>query len=243
MENDISKIKNNISVKSYYDSISNFTYDDSLNWISFNMNFNWDPDYFKQVLTLHHELIVEKDDDFSTSNGYIVKFNGIELPSKSVLIDDFSSSNHRIIHIVLDSSQLDQYYRLTENTFKISNTTKYEILTNIKPKFPLNLFSQNNKYLIQLSWNPYEIRPGHESTFIMNIQDPNSGDLIRHSSFDLILIDNDVVVYKQHIKSDFGALSHKFTVPITNSSTMIMLIDNINNQNEKIQYNLAIKTP
>ena len=49
-----------VIIKTYYDDIENFQYKQSDNSISFDMPFNWDPDYISLVQVVHEEVKVPK---------------------------------------------------------------------------------------------------------------------------------------------------------------------------------------
>src|SRR3712207_7774681 len=60
------------------------------------------------------------------------------------------------------------------------------------------LFPYTTLFRSQLSWGPDIIETGVPITFVMNIQDPASGDLLRGSSFDFILIQDGNEIHSEH---------------------------------------------
>jgi len=98
-----------LKVKTFYDEITNFTYDEETSKISFEMPFRWNLDYVSQVVNLHEELIIPKSYlHLSTVSSFTGKVNGIEIPSNFILIDDFSDQNDRIVHIVIPNFKLKE---------------------------------------------------------------------------------------------------------------------------------------
>ncbi|MGB9168980.1 MAG: hypothetical protein WCB31_08650 [Nitrososphaeraceae archaeon] len=98
-----------LKVKTFYDEITNFTYDKETSRISFEMPFRWNLDYVSQVLNLHEELIIPKSYvPLSTVSSFTGKVNGMEIPSNFILIDDFSDQNDRIVHIVIPNFKLKE---------------------------------------------------------------------------------------------------------------------------------------
>ena len=98
-----------LKVKTFYDEITNFTYDKETSRISFEMPFRWNLDYVSQVVNLHEELIIPKSYvPLSTVSSFTGKVNGIEIPSNFILIDDFSDQNDRIVHIVIPNFKLKE---------------------------------------------------------------------------------------------------------------------------------------
>ena len=52
-----------VTVKTYYDDVENFTYNQGNNAISFDMPFDWDPEYIELVQMVHEEIRVPKSFD------------------------------------------------------------------------------------------------------------------------------------------------------------------------------------
>jgi len=49
-----------VIVKTYYDKVDNFKFDQLDNSISFDMPFDWNPDYVSLVPVVHEEITVQK---------------------------------------------------------------------------------------------------------------------------------------------------------------------------------------
>ena len=73
----------------------------------------------------------------------------------------------------------------------------------------------------------------------MNIQDPTTGDLIRGSSFDLVLIQDGTEIHSNHMSSDFGTYSYDYT--FSKAGTVTLAANNINSQGESSRIDLIVK--
>jgi hypothetical protein len=99
-----------LQVKTFYDEIQNFSFNEENSKISFKMPFKWNLDYVNQILTLHEEIIVPKSySPLSTVSSFIGTLNGMKIPSNTILIDDYSDKNNRIVHIVITTFKLKEY--------------------------------------------------------------------------------------------------------------------------------------
>lgn len=99
-----------LQVKTFYDEIQDFSFNEENSKVSFKMPFKWDLDYVNQILTLHEEIIVPKSyTPLSTVSSFIGTLNGMEIPPNTILIDDYSDQNNRIVHVVITTFKLKEY--------------------------------------------------------------------------------------------------------------------------------------
>jgi peptide/nickel transport system substrate-binding protein len=223
-----------IVIKTYYDDVTDFAYQNGT--ITFEMPFNWYPAYVTLVPVLHMELQFPKSIEALKTNSYKGSLNGIELPAESIQIDDYSSEENRIVHFVVSNVRLQ---RLADSVQEGSELATFTLQPSEKPKFPLDLLSApGEKYLLQLSWGPDVIETGIPITFVMNLQDPLTGDLLRHSSFDFILTQRGSEIYRTHMTSAIGIYSHEYT--FAQPGTTTLSVDNINAAGESIKLDLVV---
>jgi hypothetical protein len=220
--------------KTYYDEITNFDYSNKT--ISFEMPFTWDPAYVAQVPVLHTEVQFPKSLEDLQTNSYHGMLNGRELEAQAIVIDDYTSEQNRIVHFIVSNAMLSRFAEtITDN----DTAAAFTLLPSEKPKFPLDIMSlPGEKFLFQLSWGPDVIETGVPTTFVMNIQDPATGDLVRGSSFDLVFIQNGSQIHSDHLTSDFGTYSYEYT--FTKPGTVTLAANNINGQGESARIDLAV---
>ncbi len=233
-----------MSVKTYYADVTDFSYDPAAG-ISFSMPFDWSTEYVKQVQLVHMEVQFPKAVKDLQVNGYRGAINGVELSPEAVLIDDYSSENLRIVHFVLNNDKLASLSQRVGGS--AGDRMLFALAPAGTPKFPIDILSTTEKYLWQLSWGPEVIETGAETTFVMNVQDTQTGDLVRNSSFDFVLEKEDggggnnggdVVVYRQHLSSGQGTFSHKYT--FSEAGTYRLAAENINGSGESAQLDIVV---
>ena len=221
--------------KTYYDEITSFDYSNKT--ISFDMPFTWDPAYVAQVPVLHMEVQFPKSLQELQTNSYRSMLNGKELEAQAVVIDDYSSEQNRIVHFIVSNAMLSRFAETINNN---NNTAAFALLPSEKPKFPLDIMSlPGEKFLFQLSWGPDIIETDVPTTFVMNIQDPATGDLVRGSSFDLVLLQNGSEIHNTHMSSDFGTFSYDYT--FSKAGTVTLAVNNINGQAESSRIDLVVQ--
>jgi hypothetical protein len=96
-----------VIVKTYYDEVDNFAFDTSDNSISFDMPFDWSPDYVDLVQVVHEEIRVPKTfapyGDGKQFKGYV---NGVEIDQRAILNDPYSSDETNIVHFLISKNEL-----------------------------------------------------------------------------------------------------------------------------------------
>lgn len=221
-------------IKTYYDKITNFDYSNKT--IKFEMPFTWDRTYVDQVPVLHVEVQFPKTLEDLQINSYRGTLNGRELESQAIIIDDYSSEQNRIVHFVINNPMLSRF----AETINDSNVAVFTLAPVEKPKFPLDILSlPGEKFLFQLSWGPDIIETGVPITFVMNVQDPATGDLLRGSSFDFVLIQDGNEIHNEHMSSEFGTYSYEYT--FSKAGRVTLAANNINSQDESAKIDLVVQ--
>ena len=98
-----------VIVKTYYDEVDNFKFDSSDNSISFDMPFDWDPNYVGQVQVVHEEVRVPKEftpyAEGKQFKGYV---NGMEIDQRALLNDPYSYEDTNIVHFLITNTELQK---------------------------------------------------------------------------------------------------------------------------------------
>ena len=225
-------VEGGMVVKTYYDEVTNFDYSNGT--ISFEMPFTWDGSYVSQVPVLHVEVQFPKGVEELQTNSYVGTLNGRELEAQAIVIDDYTSQQNRIVHFVVNNAMLDRFAETAD-----SDVAVFTLKPADKPKFPLDIRSlPSERFLFQLSWGPDLIETGVPVTFVMNLQDPATGDLLRGSSFDFVLTQGGTEIHRQHMSSNLGTYSYEYT--FANAGTATLSASNINGQGESAKIDLVV---
>ena len=98
-----------VVVKTYYDDVDNFKFDQSDNSISFDMPFDWSPDYVNLVQVVHEEVRVPKSfapyAEGKQFKGYV---NGVEIDQRALLNDPYTYDDTNIVHFLISKSELQR---------------------------------------------------------------------------------------------------------------------------------------
>ena len=220
-------------VKTYYDDIANFDYSNGT--ISFEMPFTWDAAYVSQVPLLHIEVQFPKTIAELQTNSYRGTLNGKELDAQATVIDDYTFEQNRIVHFVVNNAILS---RIAETTHEKDLAT-FMLKPADKPKFPLDLMSlPNERFLVQMSWGPDVIETGVPITFVLNIRNPATDEIIRGSSFDFVVTQGESEIHKEHMSDNLGLYSFQYI--FANAGTTTLSASNINGQGESAKIDLIV---
>ena len=98
-----------VVVKTYYDDVGNFAFDPSDNSITFDMPFDWSPEYVGMVPVVHEEIRIPSSftpySDKMHLKGYV---NGVEINTRAVLNDPYSIEDTNIVHFLVSQSELER---------------------------------------------------------------------------------------------------------------------------------------
>jgi hypothetical protein len=96
-----------VTIKTYYDDVSNFEFNKSDKSISFQMPFDWSPDYIDLVAIVHEEVRVPKSyEPYGPENDFVGYVDGVQVSNRALLVDPYSSETENIIHFLITGSEL-----------------------------------------------------------------------------------------------------------------------------------------
>lgn len=231
----------NFRTTSYFDKLSDFNYDPKNNLITFEMPFNWNEKIISHVPVIHEEVHFPKNfTDFLTPS-YTGKINGIDLFKSNVIIDDYTKEDERIVHFILLQDHL-QY--LKQEQKKISNVMPdymlFTLKANDKVVFPMSALTKDGKFQVDLSWEPIDIEPNKNSKFIFTIRDGNTGQPLRQSTYDFVILQNNVEIYKTSGTAEIGGQSEDYTFPESQTGPTVIRFENIRGTDSNTEFDLVV---
>ncbi|WP_316506958.1 peptidase [Nitrosopumilus sp.] len=142
-----------VVIKTYYDDVDNFKFNESDSSISFDMPFDWNPDYVNLVQVVHEEVRVPKTftpyAEGKQFKGYV---NGVEIDQRALLNDPYSYDDTNVVHFLITKNDLE----------KINETLGPENYDNPKMDLklvPLNEVSKSSTEFYLVDTNNFEQVP------------------------------------------------------------------------------------
>lgn len=228
-------------LKSYFDKISNFEYNPEEKIVTFSMPFNWDEKIISHIPIVHEEVHFLKNFSEFLSPGYVGKVNDVELFKSSVTTDDFTEEDERIVHFVLLSEHL-KYIKNEQKKLgeELPNNMVFTLTSSDEPAFPMIAMTQNEEIRVDLSWEPVEIQPDKSTNFIFTIRDGKTGDPLRQSSYDFLIIQNGKIIHKSSGNAVVGGSFEKFIFSEKQTGPTIIKFENIRGTGLNTEFGLVV---
>ena len=227
--------------KSYFDKLSKFNYDSENNKVTFEMPFDWSEKTVSHIPVVHTEVHFPKDfvDLFSPS--YTGKINGIDLFKSNVIIDDYTVEDERIVHFILLQDHL-QYLKQQQkkNMDELPNTMLFSLQVSDKVGFPINAMTRDEQFSVDLSWDPIEIEPGKNTKFIFTIRDAATGAPLRLSTYDFVIIQNNIEVYRTSGNAEVGGQFEEYTFEESQTGPTVIRFENIRGTDSETEFGLVV---
>ena len=98
-----------VAIKTYYDDVSNLAFDPSDNSTTFDMPFDWSPDYVSLVPVVHEEIQIPSSfAPYSNGTQFKGYVNGVEINQRALLNDPYSIEDTNIIHFLVSQTELEK---------------------------------------------------------------------------------------------------------------------------------------
>jgi len=227
--------------KSYFDKLSQFNYDSENNQVTFEMPFNWSEKTVSHIPVVHTEVHFPKDFVDFSSPGYTGKINGINLFKSNVIIDDYTEEDERIVHFVILQDHLQYLKQQQKKTMdKLPNTTLFTLEVSDKVGFPMNAMTRDEQFQVDLSWDPIEIEPGKNTKFIFTIRDAVTGAPLRLSTYDFIILQNNIEVYRTSGNAEVGGQFEEYTFKESQTGPTVIRFENIRGTDSGTEFGLVV---
>ena len=227
--------------KSYFDKIKSFQYDPQKNLVTFEMPFDWSEDVISHIPVVHEEVRFPKEfaDFFAPS--YTGKVNGIELFKSNVMVDDYTADDERIVHFMLLQDHL-QYIKnqLKKSEAEMPSFMLFTLEVSDKIEFPMIAFTRDEQFQVDLTWDPLEIEPDKNTKFIFTIRDAATGNPLRQSSYNFVILQNNVEVYRTSGIAQIGGDYEEYAFSESQTGVTIIRFENIRDSGLDTEFGLVV---
>ncbi|MCH6586635.1 MAG: peptidase [Thaumarchaeota archaeon] len=186
-----------VIVKTYYDDVENFKYQNSDNSISFDMKFDWSPDYIDLVQVVHEEIRVPKSfapyAEGKQFKGYV---DGVEVDNRVLLLDPYSIEDQNILHFMVSGTELQRINEKLGSSHYTKDTMEFKLVPQsevVKNSFEFYLVNEETLAqvgtTVKASWDSsYGVND--EIPFEITFFDENR-NLLKDVRYGFFIIDQD----------------------------------------------------
>ncbi len=227
--------------KSYFDQIESLKYDAESGRITIVMPFDWSETRMSHIPVIHVETHFPKDFLEFRSPGYEGYANGIELFRASVITDDYTLEDERIVHFVL----LQDHTRFVKNEMKktgepFPDSITFTLAMAEELEFPLVAYTISEEFLVNLSWDPPEILPGEETTFVFTIRDGQTGEPLRNSDYTFVIEQGGDEIHRESGQARIGGQFVKFTFAEDQTGPTTIKFEDIRGTGQDTEFGILV---
>jgi predicted secreted protein with PEFG-CTERM motif len=229
------------SIKSYYDKISSFDYSPEINSIILEMPFEWSEQNISHTEVVHEEIHFPKEfSDFMVPS-YSGTVNGIELFKSAITIDDYSIEDQRIVHFVLSQDTI-RYLKQAQKGAGIENPQgmKFTLEPGHKVVFPVVAQTKDGALQVDLSWEPETIEPGKNTKFIFTFRDAMTGELLRNTTYDFVILQNGKEIHKKAANAQIGGDYVDYTFSESQKGQTTIQFNNLRNTGQGTEFTIMV---
>ncbi len=227
--------------KSYFDKILKFYYEPNNNIVTFEMPFDWSEKTVSHIPVVHTEIHFPKDFVDFLKPSYKGQINGIDLFKSNVIIDDYTVENERIVHFVLLQDHLQYLKQEQKRTVDtLPNFMLFTLKVSDTVTFPMNAMTRDEKFSVDLSWDPIEIEPNKNTKFVFTIRDATTGEPLRQSSYDFVILQNNIEVYRNSGNAQVGGDFEDYTFTESQTGPTVIRFENIRGSGSETEFGIVV---
>lgn len=181
-----------ITLISYYDRVSNFTFDASNQQFAWSMPFDWNVSRIEDTnIFVHEEIRIPKSlPGIGNTASFTATVNGNPITGRMITVDPYSSQQDLTLHYLINKNDIlrmvgdipggtsNMVFTLAPSTGQAAQTTG-EIVT------------ETGNVMVLLEWAPDQLNADTESTLTLSFYDGFSGERIQDNvNYNLRLLDN-----------------------------------------------------
>ena len=183
-------------IKTYYDKVSNIQFDTTRESLSFEMDFDWSPQYVELVQIVHEEIQVPKTfSAYSPDRGYAGYVDGVRVNNKILIIDPYTYDERTVIHFLVTKAELQRINEELGKSHEQSGIMRFELV-------PEDNIQKNTTEFYLVDSTDLQTRTGGTVTVSWDVNSTisnvplvitfldESGDLIRNARYDYIIADH-----------------------------------------------------
>lgn len=228
-------------IKSYFDTASGLEYDAPEGTLTFEMPFDWNERTISHIPVVHVETHFPKEFAEFMYPSYTAQVNGIDLFKALVTVDDFTDVDDRIVHFVLLGDHI-RFLKAQQRQLgqEIPDTMFFMLKASDELQFPMIAYTRGEEFQVDLSWNPVEIQTGEATTFVFTIRDGATGEPLRQSPYDFVILQSGSEVYRATGNAVVGGDFQTYTFAEDQTGPTIVRFENLGRTGAVTEFGIVV---
>lgn len=229
------------TIKSYFDVVSEFAYDAEAGTVEFRMPFDWSAGRVSHIPVLHMEVHFPKGMEEFMTRGYSGEVNGVDLFRSSVTVDDFSTPEERTVHFVLLQDHLNIIKAQMERPGgQLPDHMVFTLQKTQDIRSQLSAFTPNGDYQVDMTWEPEVILPDQSTKFIFTIRDAYTGETLRNSGYDFVLVRDGEAIHRESGVAVVGGDFMEYTFTEEQAGAAAVRLEDIRGTGQYVEFTFAV---
>ena len=106
--------------------------------------------------------------------------------------------------------------------------------------FPVNAMTRDEQFSIDLSWNPIDIEPDKNTKFVFTIRDGVTGEPLRKSTYDFVILQNNIELYRNSGTAEIGGHFEDYTFTEGQTGPTVIRFENIRGTGSGTEFGLVV---
>ena len=226
--------------KSYFDRVESLEYDPAAGTARLVMPFDWSHGTLSHVPVVHVEVHFPKGLAEFTSPSYAGSANDVGLFRSSVTVDDYTEEEERIVHFVLLGDHLRFVRSRADAGPEPPDAMVLDLAMSSENRFPMTAYTPGEELRVDLTWEPPEVAPGQQASFIFTIRDGATGDPLRRSSYDFVILQGGREVHRASGEAAVGGSFERFTFSEEQTGPTAIRFENIRGTGASTEFGLVV---
>ena len=229
--------------KSYFDGVASLAYDPAAGTARLEMPFDWSDETISHIPVVHVEVHFPKGLEEFVSPSYTGAANGVALFKSSVTVDDYTEEGERIVHFVLLGDHLrhvKSQLRGGAGDGELNGTMVLALEKSQEGGFPMTAYTPGEELRVDLTWEPPEVEPGVQTSFIFTIRDGATGEPLRRSSYDFVIVQGGREVHRAAGDATVGGSFERFEFSEGQTGPTVIRFENIRGTGQSTEFALVV---
>jgi hypothetical protein len=106
--------------------------------------------------------------------------------------------------------------------------------------FPVIAMTKDEQIQVDLSWEPTTIEPNKNTKFIFTFRDAKTGDLLRNTTYDFLILQNGKELYKKSANAQIGSDFADYTFSEYQKGQTSIRFENLRGSDRSTEFNIFV---